>query len=92
MKRLVFLLSAFSCPLIAGNAEDLISQSGVKGGIVVHVGCGDASVTRKLRVNDSYQVHGLTKEAAKLPELRDSLYKDGVSGVVAAKPISFMHH
>ena len=85
MKRLVFLLSAFSCPLIAGNAEDLISQSGVKGGIVVHVGCGDASVTRKLRVNDSYQVHGLTKEAAKLPELRDSLYKDGVSGVVAVE-------
>ena len=47
------------------------------------MGCGDAAVTRKLRANDSYQVQGLTKDAAKVSEVRDSLYKDGVSGVVA---------
>jgi hypothetical protein len=42
MKRflLSFLLS--SC-LFADEASDILAQSGVKGGIVVHVGCGDGT-------------------------------------------------
>lgn len=85
MKRLALfpLLLALSSTLRADDASDLLTQSGVKGGIVVHVGCGDATTTQKLRANDSYQVQGLTKEADKVPALRDSLYKAGVSGTVA---------
>lgn len=78
-----FLLLAACSMLRAGEAEDILSQSGVKGGIVVHVGCGDAMITRKLRANEACQVQGLTKDAASLPTIRESLHKDGVSGAVA---------
>ena len=39
-------------PALAGVVED----SGVKGGLVVHLGCGDGKLTAALRVNDSYLV------------------------------------
>jgi outer membrane protein assembly factor BamB len=83
MKRFAFFLFALCSPLFADEASDILAQSGVKGGIVVHVGCGDGSVTQKLRANDSYQVQGLTKEADKVSAIRDSIYKAGVSGAVA---------
>jgi outer membrane protein assembly factor BamB len=82
MKRFLFPL-LISSSLFADEAADLISQSGVKGGIVVHVGCGDASTTQGLRANDSYQVQGLTQDADKVPALRETLHKAGVSGAVA---------
>jgi outer membrane protein assembly factor BamB len=91
MKRLTFLLFALCSPLFADEASDILAQSGVKGGIVVHVGCGDGSVTQKLRANDSYQVQGLTKEADKVPAIRDSLYKAGVSGAVAVSEWNGKH-
>ncbi|HRH96928.1 MAG TPA: PQQ-binding-like beta-propeller repeat protein, partial [Prosthecobacter sp.] len=82
MKRFLFPL-LISSSLFADEAADLISQSGVKGGIVVHVGCGDASTTQGLRANDSYQVQGLTQDADKVSALRETLHKAGVSGAVA---------
>jgi outer membrane protein assembly factor BamB len=85
MKRLAFLLSALCSPLLAGEAEDILSQSGVKGGIVVHVGCGDGSLTQKLRADERYQVQGLTKEAASVPAMREAIHKAGTSGAVAVE-------
>ncbi len=82
MKR-ILLSCLVSSSLLADDAADILSQSGVKGGIVVHVGCGDGSVTQKLRTNDSYQVQGLTQDTAQLPAIRESIYKAGVSGAVA---------
>ncbi|MEZ5387920.1 MAG: PQQ-binding-like beta-propeller repeat protein [Prosthecobacter sp.] len=84
MKRLLFCL-LLSAPLFADDASDLLSQSGVKGGIVVHVGCGDASTTQKLRASDAFQVQGLTQDESAVPALRDAIYKNGVSGAVAVE-------
>jgi len=36
-----------------------IADTGVKGGLVVHVGCGDGKQTAALRVNERFTVHGL---------------------------------
>lgn len=85
MKRL-FLLSLLLAPgprLLADEAADILSQSGVKGGIVVQVGCKDAGTLGKLRANDSYQVQGLTKDAAQVPVLREAIHKAGQYGAVA---------
>ncbi|MDZ4404610.1 PQQ-binding-like beta-propeller repeat protein [Prosthecobacter sp.] len=90
MKR--FLLSLLvSAPLFADEAADILAKSGVKGGIVVHVGCGDASTTQKLRVNEAYQVQGLTQDAAQIPTIRESIYKAGVSGAVAVSEWNGKH-
>jgi len=91
MKRLALFLFALCPPLFADEASDILTQSGVKGGIVVHVGCGDASTTQKLRANEAYQVQGLTQEADKVPAIRDAIYKAGVSGAVAVSEWNGKH-
>jgi outer membrane protein assembly factor BamB len=85
MKRLALLslIPALCSPLFADEAADIISQSGVRGGIVVHVGCGDATVTQALKANDSYQVQGLTKDAEAVPALREKIHAAGNYGPVA---------
>lgn len=84
MKRLLLSLLLTSS-LFADDASDILSQSGVKGGIVVHVGCGDGSLTQKLRADERYQVQGLTKDADSVLAMRDAIYKAGVSGAVAVE-------
>ena len=73
----------FSSSLLADDSADLLSQSGVKGGIVVHVGCGDGKVTQGLRASDRYQVQGLTQDAAALPGIRETIHQAGKYGPVA---------
>ena len=82
MKRFLTCL-LFSSSLLADDSADLLSQSGVKGGIVVHVGCGDGKVTQGLRASDRYQVQGLTQDAAALPGIRETIHQAGKYGPVA---------
>ena len=45
--------------LCAADMADTVKRSGIKGGIVVHLGCGDGRETADLLVNSSYVIHGL---------------------------------
>jgi len=71
---------------VAENAEDLIAESGVKGGLVVHVGCGDGELTAALRCNERYLVQGLDTDRAKIEAARKRLVLKGAYG-----DVSFMH-
>jgi hypothetical protein len=69
-----FLLSLLLAHAVqADTASDLIEQSGVKGGLVVHVGAADAKLTTGLRPNASYQVQALTRDPATLATLRSGI-------------------
>ncbi|MCF7847986.1 MAG: PQQ-binding-like beta-propeller repeat protein [Kiritimatiellales bacterium] len=59
----------------AGPLE-LVKQSGLKGGLVVHVGCGDGAVAASLRINDNVLVQGLDQdvEAARKLLLKKKLH------------------
>jgi len=59
--RYGLLLLFALAPVVRGadQAQAILSASGVKGGLIVHVGCGDGKLTAALRVNDSFIVHGL---------------------------------
>ncbi len=59
MKTTLFVLLC-SISLCFGN--DIIESSGVKGGLIVHIGCGDGKLTATLRANDSFVVQGLDKD------------------------------
>ena len=48
---------------------DQARSSGVKGGLIVHLGCGDAKDTAKLLLDEKYQVHGLASDDAGALEL-----------------------
>ncbi|MHC4170593.1 MAG: hypothetical protein ACYSWQ_26950, partial [Planctomycetota bacterium] len=47
----------------AQQARQILDDTAVKGGLIVHVGCGDGKLTAALRANDRYVVHGLDRKA-----------------------------
>ena len=69
---------------LAQTADEIMKTSGVKGGVVVHLGCGDGKLTATLRVNEGYLVHGLDTDPAKIATARQHVLSAGQYG-----PISF---
>ena len=63
-------------------AARILAETGVKGGFVVHLGCGDGKLTAGLRANDSYTVQGLDADAANLAKARDHVRSLGLYGKV----------
>jgi len=59
---LVLLLASMPHARSAEQTNAILETSGVKGGLIVHVGCGDGKLTATLRVNDSFIVHGIDKD------------------------------
>jgi len=65
-------------------ARQILAATGVKGGLIVHVGCGDGRLTAALRANDSYLVHGLDPDAKNVQEARKHIQSLGLYGKVSA--------
>ncbi len=79
-------ISLSTSTVVAAPADvtaEVIALSGVKGGFVVHIGCGDGALTAALRANDSYQVHGLDVSAAQVTAARAALLQQGIYGSVS---------
>jgi len=64
-------------------AREILDAAGVRGGLVVHVGCGRGELTAALRANDSYLVHGLDTDPAKVAAARKHIRKLGLYGKVS---------
>ena len=65
--------------LPAGQAGDSVEEmlaTGIQGGLVVHLGCGDGKLTAALRANDSYVIHGLDADAEQVAEALQQLDSD----------------
>ncbi len=82
-------LLAISCTLSVAEAQgtsqqakQILDATGVKGGLVVHLGCGDGKLTAALRANDSYLVHGLDEDAGNVAEARKHIQSLGLYGRV----------
>ena len=65
------------------DVADLARSSGVKGGLIVHLGCGDGRDTAKLLLNERYLVHGLDVDEAKVRQAREAIQALGVYGKVS---------
>ena len=85
------LVIALSVALSASGetAANLLSQAGVKGGLIVHVGSTDAQLTTSLRANASYQVQALTRDPVTLATLREGI--GPAYGPVAADLLTTPH-
>jgi outer membrane protein assembly factor BamB len=84
VKRLLCLLVILSAVgSLRAGVVDLAKSSGVKGGLIVHLGCGDGSETAKLLLNDKYQVHGLAADNAKVTAARKNILAAKVYGKVS---------
>ncbi|MHC4701263.1 MAG: class I SAM-dependent methyltransferase, partial [Planctomycetota bacterium] len=72
-------------------AEQILRISGVKGGLVVHVGCGDGRLTAALRANDSYMVQGLDTSAQNVARAREHVRSLGLYGDVSVSQYDGKH-
>ncbi len=62
----------------ASLATDILQRTGVQGGIVVHIGCGDGTLTAALHASDRYTIHGLDADAEKVAEARRYIQSLGI--------------
>ena len=79
----IFFLLLSPPPASAEDAAELLRLSGVKGGLVVHLGCSDGTLTAALRAGDQYFVHGLDTDAAEVATARANLTERGIYGPVS---------
>ncbi|MHC4271927.1 MAG: class I SAM-dependent methyltransferase, partial [Planctomycetota bacterium] len=73
------------------SATEIIQSTSVKGGIIVHVGCGDGEFTAGLRINDRYIVQGLDSDAANVQKARQHIKSLGIYGKVTAETFDGKH-
>ncbi len=81
---LVALLASGVALAGAPTAAQILEATGVQGGLIVHVGCGDGRLTAALHASGSYLVHGLDSDPAKVSKARERFRSLGLPGTVTA--------
>ncbi len=64
-------------------ARQILADAGVKGGLVVHLGCCDGKLAAAFHASDSYLVHGLDTDAANIANAREHIRSKGLTGAVS---------
>ncbi len=67
------------------EANRIFEKSGIKGGLIVHVGCKNGKLTSALYANDSYLVQGLSSEEQKVEKARQFIKDQGLYGEVSVE-------
>jgi outer membrane protein assembly factor BamB len=81
----LLILGALATTLHAQSAQAILETAGVKGGLIVHLGCGDGKLTAALHASDSYLVHGLDADAANVEKARAHIRSLGLYGKVSVE-------
>ena len=85
------LISTVCCAIVAtandaktpaNVAREILEETGGKGGLIVHVGCGDGKLTAALHAGDRYLVHGLESDASEVEKAREYIRSAGLCGKV----------
>jgi outer membrane protein assembly factor BamB len=67
------------------KAKQILDTANVKGGLVVHVGCGDGKLTAALRPNDRYIVQGLDTNVREVEKAIKTIMSEGLYGKVTVR-------
>jgi outer membrane protein assembly factor BamB len=65
------------------TASQILQETGVSGGLIVHVHCGDGQLTAALNAGDGYLVQGLDTDSHRTETGRATLQKQGQYGTVS---------
>ncbi len=66
------------------QAQRILQKTGVTGGLVVHVGCGqDPTLTLALRASDAFIIQGLETDAENVSKVRKTVQDAGAYGPVS---------
>ncbi|MCK5172406.1 MAG: PQQ-binding-like beta-propeller repeat protein, partial [Planctomycetes bacterium] len=91
MVRLNVLILTILATFSADSAGNLFPASGIKGGFVVHVGCGNGMITAALRKNDAFIIHGLDTDPANVQEAREHILAGKYNGTVSVAEFDGRH-
>jgi len=67
------------------KAKEILEAANVKGGLIVHIGCGDGKLTAALRGGDSWLVQGLDTDADTVRGAKEYIRKLGIYGPVSVE-------
>ncbi len=70
------------------RARAILKATGVKKGLVVHLGCGDGVLTAALGADQGYLVHGLDADAANVEKARSHIRSLGIYGRVSVERLT----
>jgi outer membrane protein assembly factor BamB len=76
---------------LAQSPKQIIEESGVRGGLVVHLGCGEGMPTAEFRADERYLVHGLATNPPNVDRARRQIDAKGLYGVVSADTFDGTH-
>jgi len=79
-----FYRAVFELGTVEDEAAQIIQATGVKGGFIAHVGCGNGQLTAALQLTPSYRVQGLDQNPANVAAAREYMMSLGVYGYVSA--------
>ncbi|NQT54328.1 hypothetical protein HQ576_19885, partial [bacterium] len=85
------VLVAVAQSALAISAQQVLKATGVRGGLIVVIGCGDPALLTGLRPNDSFLVHGLDTDAAKVGRARQHIQSLGAYGQVSVDRFDGRH-
>jgi len=71
--------------------KEILDATGVKGGLIVAVGCGDGKLTAALRAGDSYLVHGIDRDPQNVEKARKHIRSVGLYGDVSVDSFDGEH-
>jgi len=80
-------LSAAAAP----TANEILKVSGLHGGFIVQLGCGDGTLTTKLHFSDAFVVQGLDTDAAAVRRTREQILARNLTGAVSAATFDGTH-
>ncbi len=79
------VLLSSGCGKREQEAEEIISRSGIQGGLIVHAGCRDGKLTSALHASDHMVVHGLAKDPGAVRKARNYIDRLGLTGKVSVE-------
>ena len=72
-------------------AQKILDTTGFRGGMIVHLGCGDGQLTGEFARQGNWLVHGLDTDPAKVASARSYLQEVGLYGRVAVDTFDGRH-
>lgn len=75
----------------AQTPGQILQESGIQGGLIVHLGCGDGRRTVGFCANDRYLVHGLDMDPHNVSRARRQITARGLYGKVSVDTFDGIH-
>lgn len=86
MTRLILCLATLAAAAGAcaqETADEILDATGIRGGLIAHIGCGDGRLTAAFRASESLLVHGLETDPKNVEMAREHIRSLGLYGPVS---------